>query len=53
MHDLDVAPAGHPDGMASEDLKVADLDGDGWLDIIAAGRGTKNVKIYWNRTGDS
>jgi Aldos-2-ulose dehydratase, beta-propeller domain/FG-GAP-like repeat len=36
-------------GMATEDLKVADLDGDGDLDIIAAGRATKNVKIYWNQ----
>ena len=34
--------------MACEDLKVADLDGDGRLDIIAAGRATKNLKIYWN-----
>ena len=34
--------------MACEDLKVADLNGDGWLDIVAAGRATKNVKIYWN-----
>ncbi len=37
-------------GMACEDLKLADLDGDGKLDIIAAGRSTKNLKIYWNRT---
>ncbi|MBI1367415.1 MAG: hypothetical protein GC162_02050 [Planctomycetes bacterium] len=36
--------------MACEDLKVADLDGDGKTDIIAAGRGTKNVVIYWNKT---
>lgn len=36
-------------GMACEDLKVADLNGDSWLDIIAAGRATKNVKIYWNQ----
>jgi hypothetical protein len=36
-------------GMACEDLKAADLNGDGWLDIIAAGRATKNVKIYWNQ----
>ncbi len=36
-------------GMACEDLKLADLDGDGRLDIIAAGRSTKNLKIYWNR----
>lgn len=37
-------------GMACEDLKVADLDGDGRLDIIASGRSTKNLKIYWNRS---
>ena len=34
--------------MACEDLKLADLNGDGRLDIIAAGRKTKNVKVYWN-----
>ena len=34
--------------MACEDLVLADLDGDGKLDIVASGRGTKNVKIYWN-----
>lgn len=38
--------------MACEDLKVADLDGDGKLDIIAAGRATLNVIVYWNRTGN-
>jgi hypothetical protein len=32
--------------MACEDLKVADLDGDGKPEIIAAGRATKNVVIY-------
>jgi hypothetical protein len=37
--------------MACEDLKLADLDGDGRLDIIAAGRATKNVVIYWNEGG--
>lgn len=37
-------------GMATEDARLADLDGDGRLDIIAAGRATKNLKIYWNRT---
>jgi hypothetical protein len=36
--------------MACEDLKVADLDGDGKLDIVASGRATKNVVVYWNRT---
>ena len=37
-------------GMACEDLAVADLNGDGKPDLIAAGRATKNVKIYWNET---
>ncbi len=36
-------------GMACEDLVAADLDGDGRPDIIAGGRATHNVKIYWNR----
>jgi hypothetical protein len=36
--------------MACEDLKIADLNGDGRPDIIAAGRATKNVIIYWNET---
>lgn len=36
-------------GMACEDLQVADLNADGKADIIAAGRATKNLKIYWNR----
>ena len=38
--------------MATEDLKAADLDGDGDLDLIAAGRATRNVVIYWNRGGE-
>lgn len=37
------------DGMACEDLKVADLNGDNKPDIIAAGRATHNLKVYWNR----
>ena len=37
--------------MACEDLKLADLDRDGRLDLIASGRSTKNVVIYWNRSG--
>jgi len=36
-------------GMAAEDLQVADLDGDGKPEIIAAGRATNNLKIYWNK----
>ncbi len=36
-------------GMACEDLQVADLDGDGKKDIIAAGRASHNLKIYWNK----
>lgn len=36
-------------GMAAEDLKVADLNGDGKPDIIACGRATRNLKIYWNK----
>lgn len=39
-----------PDGMACEDLVLADLDGDGRLDIVASGRATRNVKIYFNET---
>jgi hypothetical protein len=36
-------------GMGCEDALAADLDGDGRLDIVAGGRSTHNVKIYWNR----
>ena len=36
--------------MACEDLVLADLNGDGKPDIIASGRRTKNVVIYWNET---
>ena len=37
-------------GMATEDLVVADLNGDKQPDIVASGRATRNVKIYWNET---
>ena len=40
-------------GMATEDLVVADLNGDKRPDIVASGRATRNVKIYWNETGKS
>jgi hypothetical protein len=35
--------------MACEDLALADLNNDGKLDIVAAGRATKNLKVYWNQ----
>lgn len=35
--------------MACEDIKAADLDGDGKPELIASGRSTKNLIIYWNR----
>jgi hypothetical protein len=37
-------------GMACEDIKVMDMDGDGKQDIVASGRTTHNVKIYWNKS---
>jgi len=37
-------------GMACEDLRLADLDGDGRPDIIAAGRASHNLKVYWNKS---
>ncbi len=35
--------------MATEDLKIADMNGDGRLDVIACGRSTRNLKIYLNQ----
>ncbi len=54
----DVAPDGKVrartpvdlEGMATEDVATADLDGDGKPEIIASGRRTSNVVIYWNRS---
>jgi hypothetical protein len=34
--------------MATEDLIVGDFNGDKPPDIVASGRSTHNVKIYWN-----
>lgn len=36
-------------GMACEDLVAGDLDGDGKIDVVASGRSTHNLKVYWNR----
>jgi hypothetical protein len=35
-------------GMDCEDLIVGDFNGDKKPDIVASGRATRNIKIYWN-----
>jgi hypothetical protein len=35
-------------GVAVEDMMAADLNGDGRVDIVAVGRQTGNIRIYWN-----
>lgn len=37
-------------GIACEDLMVADLNADGKPEIIASGRASHNLKVYWNRS---
>ncbi len=44
VHDIDSGT------MACQSLQIADLDGDGRLDLVAAGWTTNNLVIYWNRT---
>lgn len=38
-----------PGGVSVEDLAAADLDGDGRAELVAVGRHTHNVRIYWNQ----
>jgi hypothetical protein len=37
-------------GIATEDLIVGDFNGDTRPDIVASGRATRNIKIYWNES---
>ncbi|MDX1947757.1 MAG: VCBS repeat-containing protein [Pirellulaceae bacterium] len=37
-----------PGSVAIEDMAAGDLNGDGRTDLVAVGRATHNVKIYWN-----
>jgi FG-GAP-like repeat len=37
-------------GIDTEDLIVGDFNGDKQPDIVASGRATRNIKIYWNET---
>jgi hypothetical protein len=37
------------DGVAVEDLAAGDLNGDGRPEIVAGGRATANIRIYWTQ----
>lgn len=37
-----------PGSVAVEDAAAGDLNGDGKIDVVAVGRATHNIKIYWN-----
>jgi len=39
-----------PGSVAIEDLAAGDLNVDGRIDLVAVGRATHNVKVYWNET---
>ena len=41
-----------PGGVAVEDAVAGDLNADGRPEIIAVGRATHNVRIYWNENKD-
>lgn len=37
--------------ITSEDLIAHDFNGDGWIDVLAGGRASHNVKLYLNKGG--
>jgi hypothetical protein len=42
QHDID------PGGWRWSELAATDLNGDSRIDLIALGRATKNLRVYWN-----
>jgi hypothetical protein len=63
VYAYDPKPGSHPlaferhviddGGVAVEDLIAVDLDGNGRPEVVAGGRATHNVRIYWNMGMDS